>query len=353
MHVDQLEPVAPCATGPRYGIVRVGLDLGFHSTVIQAADRLGELLLPRTWRIPTWAVPSPTEDECLVFGEEALRLRDAARLVHPLETSDAAVLEGFAEALQAAVDPGGESQLWAVVGCPQGAAPEQLKRLRAMAHHAFDRIRLLDPALLMATSFGSNEVARHSIWIDMGSSAVRVTPIHGGSPEPGEAAVIPGGGRAVDMRLGNALLKRFPDLRLTDVTLAGIKERFAHVPPVVAKCNLRIRFRASEQVIDIAEHVRRACEPVIGEVLDGLRRVLASCPSDAVEEMLANIVIAGGGARMAGVQARLIAEVRDRFSHEAVVRLPEDPNVLVANGALRWAHFLREEDWEIPLFRFS
>ena len=28
----------------------------------------------------------------------------------------------------------------------------------------------------------------------------------------------------------------------------------------------------------------------------------------------------------------------------------DDPTALIANGGLRWAFFLREEDWEIPLF---
>jgi hypothetical protein len=313
------------------------------------------VILPRTWRIPTWAASSPDGDDSLVFGDAALDLRSRARLIHPLEADEARLLEAYAEALQAIVDPGdeGERQLWAVMNSPQGAPPQHLRRIRAIAHHVFDRIRFLDPALLMATSFGSNEVARHSIWIDIGADGVRATPIHGGSPEPGEAAVIPGGGRAIDRRLGGSLLKRFPDLRLTEVTLTRIKERFAHVPPTSRPCRLRIAFRSSEQVVDIAPHVCGACEPIVGEVLQGLQKVLASCPSDAAEEMLANIIVVGGGARMQGIQARLRAEVSERFSHDANIRIPEDPTILVANGALRWAHFLREEDWEIPLFAFS
>jgi len=329
-------------------IVRVGLDAGSHDMVLQSANRLGDLVTPTTRRLRSLValVGDPAE---LLVGHEAVENRHETAPFHPLDVADTALLERLGDRLRAKLDPSGDKELWAVIN----SGSEQLKRIRVIAHHIFDRVCFLDPALLMATSFGSNEVARHSIWIDLGTNSIRVAPVHGGSPEPGERVVVPGGGRAVDERLKDALQKRFPDLMLSGVTVTSIKERFAHVQPEELPCKLRISFRGSEQVIDIGTHVRCACEPLVGEILDGLRSVVASCPSDSIEEMLGNIIVVGGCANMRGIETRLCEEVRAHFGHDSRVRLPEDPTTLIANGALRWAHFLREDQWGVPLFSFA
>jgi actin-related protein len=80
---------------------------------------------------------------------------------------------------------------------------------------------------------------------------------------------------------------------------------------------------------------------------------LAAAPSDIVEDLLGHVVVVGAGARMSGLKDRLAEEMRREFGTTATVRIPADPTVLVANGALRWAHFLQDEEWEIPLFSLA
>jgi rod shape-determining protein MreB len=334
-------------------IIRVGLDVGYHTTVFQAASRLGDLLVPRTRCIPTWLAYRGGDGEPPLLGTDALSARGLAPLVHPLDSDDIRALRDFSEGLRRIIDPVGDKELWAVLSCPRGSTLDDVKRVRIVSSQIFDRTSLLDPALLMATSFGSHEVARHSIWIDLGATSVRVAPVHGGSPDPGETRIVPGGGNAVDRRLAEALSKRYPGLVLSRVTVTQIKDRFAHVRPADRSAKLRIVFDGEMQRIEVGSVVNRACEPLVGEVLEGLRRVLESCPSDSTEEMLSNVILAGGGARMPGLEERLRDELRQEFGQVSNVRVPEDPLVLAANGALRWAHFLREEEWEIPLFSFA
>ena len=337
-------------------VLRVGMDIGSHTTVYQMAQRLGDLLVPRTHRVPTLLAYSDEPGDSrgsLVVGDEALARKHEMNLVHPLQADESSVLGDFAGALRSSMDPDGNKELWGVINCPQGIPFEELKRIRLLANHIFDRTSLLDPALLMATSFGSQEVARNSIWIDLGATSVRVSPVHGGSPAPGETRVVPGGGDAIDARLEEGLRKRYPDLLLSAVTINRIKECFAHLAPESRPASLRVWFEGREKVIDIASIVRRACEPLVDSVLEGLRSVLGSSPSDSVEELLENIIVVGGGARMMGIGDRLREECRREFGQRTSLRIPEDPTVLVANGGLRWAHFLREEEWEIPLFLFA
>lgn len=337
-------------------VLRVGLDIGFQSTVFQTARRLSDLFVPKTHRIPTWIAYTDQRwngGESFLIGEQALFCRHELPLVHPLDSGDPNALRDFASGLRKVIDPAGKRELWGVVNCPAGATSEDLKNIRLVANQIFERTCLLDPALLMATSYGCQEVARNSIWIDLGATSVRVALIHGGSPEPGKTMVVSGGGNSIDARIRETMGKRFPDLLLTKVTVNQLKERFAQVPPANLSCKLRVLFQGTEKMIDVAPILRRACEPIVKDVIEGLRRVLQVCPSDSIEELFGNIVVAGGGARMAGIGDRLREEVRSEFGHQAILRFPADPTVLVANGALRWAHFLEEEEWEIPLFSFA
>jgi rod shape-determining protein MreB and related proteins len=250
------------------------------------------------------------------------------------------------------MDPDGQRELWGVVNCPQTGTAEDVRLTRSVAHQVFDRTSLLDPALLMATSFGSHEVARGSVWIDAGARAVRAAAVHGGAPQTGETTVIPGGGDAVSARLQEALNRRYPGLVVTTVTADGIKEKFAHVGPVERPSRIQVLFHQQTVELDVSATVRGACEPLVSDVMKALRRVIEECTSDRVEDLAANIVLAGGGARMPGLAERVRQEARREFVKSAAVRTIDDPKVLVANGALRWAHLLGEEEWEFPVFLF-
>lgn len=335
------------------GVVRVGLDLGAHTTMIKVArDDVG-LEPPATLRIPTRiARVGGKKGPEVVIGAEAVRRRHEAPLIHPLFTEDAQHLIDFAREIRSLLDPCGEHELWGVVTSAQAGTAEGLQHLRAFAHQVFDRTCVLATPLLMATGFGSRDAARSSIWIDIGATSVRAAPIQGGAPRPGETMVVPGGGDAVTLRLREILARRLPDLVLSEVTLDRMKEDLAHVPPASRRACLRIAFGGDYDTVDIAPFLRRAAEPLVHDVLSALHRVLEMSPSDLVEGLCANIVLAGGGAKLVGLAERLRAEACRELLPAASVLVPDDPTALAARGALHWAHLLDEEEWETPVFSY-
>jgi len=336
--------------------LRVGLDIGHHTTVFQVASRLEEALLPRTYVIPSVvAYPGGRlgDPRTLLVGNEALLARDRCELIHPLDSGNARALKDFTAYLRQLMDPTGRREIWGVVSCMQAASPEEEKRVRALANEIFDRTSLLDPALLMATAYGCQDVARNSLWIDVGARSIRVTLIHGGSPETSDSIVIEGGGNALDERLQRAIHKRYPDLELTLLTVRQIKERLGYVAPASRPCKLVVSYDGTALELDIAPIVERACEPLVEQILEGMWQVLPRVSSDSAEELLGNIILAGGGAAIRGLRERLQMEVRRAHGSSANVRIADRTATLVANGAIRWAYFLKEEDWEIPVFSFA
>ncbi len=337
-------------------IVRVGIDLGAHTTVVQTAGQLSELLLPKTTHIPTWLayINEPDAEDRVAIGDAALSMRHEVLAFNPLQRRNRRALRDYAARLRSVLDPRSDKELWGVVSVQAGANEESVELVRLFAQELFDRTRLMNDALLMATSFGSRDVARKSIWIDLGADATRLCAVQGSSSSASEESVLlPGGGAAITARLNEHLTKRFPGLIVTPITGDQLKERFAHVSPANAVCPLRVLLDDVTKDVDIANIVRRACEPLVSETLSGIERVVANCPSDSIEEFLGHIVVSGGGARIPGLAARLQDGVRDMFGTHAVVQVPSDPACLVANGALRWAHFTEEDDWEVSLFSFA
>ena len=333
-------------------VLRVGIDLGTRSTVLQSGRGIGGLLVPRTHRLPSIVACELDEAGApieVLVGEAALAHRDELTPFNPLRCDDAAIRDGFADHIRGILDEGRTSEVWGVVGVPPGSTPDEIETLRLIANRIFDRTKFLDGAVLMATSYGSHDVARRSLWVDVGARAVRIAAVHGGATASEQTIVLSEGTDAVCRRLRDSLRSRFPDLPLTTITTQRLVKTFGFVAPARPSCRLRLRLDGAEQSIDIAPYIERACEPLVRSVLDGLRKALRECPSDAIEEFLQNIVLSGGGSGLQGLRERVRDHARRDFGEKAAVSVPDHSETLVANGALRWSYLLQEEDWEIPL----
>ena len=76
-----------------------------------------------------------------------------------------------------------------------------------------------------------------------------------------------------------------------------------------------------------AEEVKEALEPLLGEIVAGIRRVIEEAQPEAVADIYhSGIVLTGGGALLKGMPERLQSELKLHVS------MPEDPITTVALG---------------------
>jgi rod shape-determining protein MreB len=78
----------------------------------------------------------------------------------------------------------------------------------------------------------------------------------------------------------------------------------------------------------MAEEVREALEPVLGEIIAGVRKVIEDAQPEAVADIYySGVILTGGGALLKGI--------KDRFQTELKLRamMPDDPITTVAIGA--------------------
>ena len=335
---------------------RLGMDLGSFETRITVPGAGGR---PQATVVPTLLCYSRQEAEPVRFsciGEKALARRDHMRLVQPFRSGlegRGLILRDFAHHLRDLCRKRGESAPWGVVNCSVGASEEEKAMKRTVANELFDRVLFVDDTFLLALGLASQEASQHSILIDVGSSSIRAALMHGEAPSPEERVEVPIGGSRVDEALRRCFALRYPELLLTSWTLTRMKESLAFVAPARRRCVLKIQYRGKERTADITELVQEASSAIVRPLLRAAREVLAFCPSDEVEAFQRNIILAGGGAEMPGIVQRVEEELRADGFELARVHRAEEPKLLVAKGALRWAQHLREDQWSIPLFSFA
>ena len=77
-----------------------------------------------------------------------------------------------------------------------------------------------------------------------------------------------------------------------------------------------------------AEEVREALEPVLGEIVTGVRRVVEDAQPEAVADIYySGMILTGGGSLLKGIKDRLQTELELRAT------MPEDPITTVVIGA--------------------
>jgi len=337
---------------------RIGLDLGAYETRFALpAGAAGEA--EQIITVPTLLAYSRQEAEPVRFssiGEKALARRDHMRLVNPFRSGlegRGLMLRDFAQHLRELFCKRGEPSPWAVVNCSVAASEEEKTLKRTLANELFDRVLFVDDTFLLALGLASQEVAQHSLLIDVGATSIRGALMHGETPSQDEHVEHIHGGFRVDEALRRSFSLRYPELLVTSWTLSKIKEAFAFVAPARRTCELRIQFRGKEKPVDVTEVVLEAASTIVRPLLRVARDLLALCPSDEVEAFQRNIVLAGGCTEIPGLAERIEEELRADGFELACVRKASDTKLLVARGALRWANLLREDQWSIPLFSFG
>lgn len=337
-------------------IQRVGLDLGAHSTRITVCGSTGQL---RTYSWPTLLSYSRPEAEPLRFsciGQKAIDRRDHMRLVYPFRENAQArtvALRDFAQHIREQAHRRGRPLPWGVVNCLGSASAEEQDVRRVVANELFDRVLFVDDLFLLTVGLGSLDEAKHSVILEVGHSSIRGVLMHGATPTDEERVEVPFGGAHVDDTFRRQIAERYPELLLTGWTLSRLKEQLAFVAPVRRRCDLRIHYRGVEKVVDFTEIVQGASSSIVRPLLKAARAILARCPSDDIEVFQRNILLVGGGAQMPGLSRRLEAELRSDGFELARVRKPAHSMSPVSEGACRWAHLLRDEQWTIPLFSFA
>jgi rod shape-determining protein MreB len=341
-------------------ILLVGLDWGASKTCIKASF-VGSEELVIDECIPTVVGYAKAgnvsgvlpDDATTLFGREALTHRRHLHLTSP--TLDSAASADFARHIRSRLKAIPAAEIRAVIAVPamfDGVARENVRT--AIAEH-LDCVILLPQPFLAAVGYRDEsrlldadycDPMRQSILIDLGASASSICLALGYYPTAEEQTMFPFGGNHVDDLLRAAILENHPEAELSPITVRHLKEQHSFVGEVDSPVMAEVAVAGKIRTLDITAEINAACTELLTRTFDALKTLLGSIPSDAVSEVLQNVILSGGGSRIKNIgpefERLLTAEGYDGAQALAV---GEDSKHLVAMGALKAARQARDHQW--------
>jgi rod shape-determining protein MreB len=348
--------------------LRVGIDLGTNTTVFQASDDgkpvayqedsiLSLVGFPKAGIIPG-VLPSDTGE---LFGAEAIEYRLHLDLKWPLKdgfVDDVELCRVFMRRVREMMEPSGQRKLWGVVGAPANASPERQKEIRATMVGVLDRIVIVPEPFLAAMGLRDDpgfkgkgveiDPTKHSLIVDIGAGTTDLCLVRGYYPTQKDQISFAKAGNFIDENLLKGIQRRYPDIKLSRVTVTQLKEKHSYVGEEVRQVPVKLYVDGKPKTLDFGELLREACDSLVPDILSGIKELLKQCDSDSIELVLKNIIVTGGGSEITGLCERIQKALRDEGYDVATTRKPADYKHLVSRGALKVAENVRNDQWQVP-----
>lgn len=329
-------------------VLSVGIDLGTSRSVVSASNG------KRRWvesyvGWPRDFVARKMLGKRVLFGEEALDHRMSVNLVRPLangviqegsERNEESVQELIGH-LIAMVEPRDGQKVHAAVGVPAEALKvNRLAIKRAVSSFADRLIVVSEP---FAVAYGMNALDNAMV-IDIGAGTVDFCIMHGTMPREEDQRSLLTAGDYVDARLLALLSEQYPESSFTLNMVRRWKEKHAHVGTVRRKVQVQVPTRGRMETLEIGREIRCACESILPAIAETAMELVARFDPEFQESIRQNIILAGGGSQIEGLEDALAEAVREyapcRFGRV------DDALHAGADGALALAQDMPSEYWE-------
>jgi rod shape-determining protein MreB len=316
----------------------LAIDLGTVNTLIYAPDRGVVLCEPSAVAIHKYT------NEVFAVGAEAYKLlgrepRDTEvhRPIRKGTIENFEVAEKMLAAFINRVHGGHQKRSHLVIGVPGSSTPLEQRSVRDAARDAkATRVDLVDEGLAAALGAGLDfEDERAHLVVDIGGGTTNVAIIASGAVV--SSISLPSAGNAMDEAIHNYIRGKYSML-IGERTAEEVKQELgtARAPESDAEERRtevvgKDLVDGSAKAVEIGDgEVREAIEPVLSEIIAGVRRVVEDSQPDVTADIYhTGIILTGGGALMDGMAERLQKELRLH------VVMADEPLAAVALGAGR------------------
>ena len=344
----------------------VGLDLGtLLSCVVTKLTKPGSDDVPGEL-IPT-VVGYPEDgilagilpgNSSMLHGEEAMANQLHLRLVHPLSdgvVQDVDATKSFLNYLRDKIDPERKREVLCVVGIPAEADAEAKENLKKAATGAFDGVLFIPEPFLAALGMRDEEQVgnpdyqdpvSNSLFVDIGAGTTDFCIVQGYFPKPEDLMSIPFAGNEVDVILDQAIREAYPEVEVPLSMIRDFKESYSYVGESESGVRVKVPVEGKPRKIEVGKQVGGACNQLLEEVFETIKKVIAVASPESVFSLLQNIVLTGGGSRIRNIDQELQRLLLDDGYEDPEVRISaREVKPFVAIGAMKVAKAAREDQW--------
>lgn len=314
----------------------LAIDLGTVNTLIYRPDRGVVLNEPSVVAIDRY------DGEVVSVGYKALRLlgREPRGIeVHrPIRSGTIHNFEVTRKMLRSFIGSvsDGFKRGHFVVGIPGSATAVEQRSVRDAAHDAGGtRIDLVDEGLAAGIGAGlAFDDERAHLVVDIGGGTTNIAIVASGGVVASTS--LTAAGNAMDESIRDYVRSNYC-LQIGENTAEVLKKEMGVLGEAIPVDDRKVKI-VGKQLSDgsacavhvTAEEVREALEPVINDIVAGVRRVIEDAQPEAVADIYySGVILTGGGSLLKGIKDRLQNELKLRAT------MPEDPITTVVIGAGR------------------
>jgi rod shape-determining protein MreB len=325
----------------------VGIDLGTCRTAVMSNQ--GARIITRTVvGYPKDVISERMVGKGPIIGQEAIRKRSFLDLCYPL--ADGVIREASERDYDAAYElimyvvglakQGAESSVSGIIGVPARASIMNKELLLDIAKEAMSVALVVSEPFMVAYQLGK---LSNCIVIDIGAGTVDICGMKGTVPTADDQVTFLKGGDFIDERLEDSIARHYPGVQITESVACSIKEAHAFVGEAQAPVIAKLRMEGKPVEFDVTEDVRTVCEIIVPDIVEQLETLIMKFDPEEQEETLKNIILAGGGSRIRGLDRMIARQMKDYG--EVVVSCVDDPEFIGSAGALKLATEISAEKW--------
>jgi len=342
-------------------VLHIGIDLGTSRSVI-AGDNGMRAFVASYVGFPKDAVAMKMFGKReVVFGDEAIKNRLSLDLYRPfdkgkLKYTDS--LENKTEEFEKAKsvarkllrhlislakeEETEELIIRGVIGAPALASVKNKKTLIDIADGVLDDSMIVSEPF--AVAYGLN-LFSSALIIDIGAGTVDLCRMAGTIPTEDDQITTLKAGDHIDKVFLDQIRKKYNDANFTVAMVKRFKEENAFVSVYGEKVLIELPVRGKPKNHDVTEELREACRSIVPEIVEGVRKLVASFDPEFQRGLKRNVILAGGGSQIVGLRKEIEDYMKQILGYGRVIAV-EEPLYAGANGALRLAKDMPDEYWD-------
>jgi rod shape-determining protein MreB len=341
-------------------ILNVGIDLGTSRTVI-ASDNGMRTFVPSYVGFPKDAISRKLLGKEMVFGEEALKNRLAVDLYRPIEkgvirySEDSEKnAEEYGRTLNVArellkhvislvtVEEPEDLIVRGVIGAPALASKQNKKALLDIAREILGDVLIASEPFTVA--YGLN-LLTNALIIDVGAGTVDLCRMHGTIPSDEDQITTLKAGDYIDEVFLELIKKKYKQANFTINMVRRFKEENAFVSAQGERVFIVFPVEGKPTKFDVTDELREACHSIVPEIVEGIKKLVATFDPEFQDGLKQNVVLAGGGSQILGLKKEIENHMKQTLGYGRVTKV-EEPLYAGANGALMLCKDMPDEYWD-------
>ncbi len=285
-----------------------------------------------------------------LLGEEAVANRLALNVVWPLAEGvvceeDSAVeatrlvLQYLLEQALPERQPG--DQIYAAIGVPAQASLRSKKIIVRITQPLVDKLLIVSEAFAVAYALDRFD---ECLIVDIGAGTTDLCRMHGAFAEEEDQLTLTEAGNYLDQILQDAILQKYPDVQLSAGIVRAIKEKHGYISDVTRPVIVQLTRQGIPAEYDLADVLQRSCLQLAQPISRAIQTLVGSFDPDFQAALRHNIIIAGGGSRLQGID-RAIEQSLEAYGGGCATCV-DDAEFCGSIGALKLCADMPDEYWE-------